>query len=171
MGRESNNTLPKGFTVQSKSTSFKLLAVLTGTTVVLAACSPNNENASDTDTATTTNTETESKEVDPVYGEKNGLDLIELQDDKPEVAEVQVDNKPDRIAMNITEDPATEMAFNWYTKDALDDSMLRVSDQEDMSGAMEFPAETTEVTSRYAERDKDGYYICLLYTSPSPRDS
>lgn len=110
-------------------------------------------------TATTTNTQTEAKEVDPVYGEKNGLDLIELQDNKPEVAEVVVDNEPDRIAMNITEDPSTEMAFNWYTKDDLDDSMLRVSDQEDMSGAMEFPAETTEVTSRYAERDKDGYYI------------
>lgn len=157
MGGDSIKHCRRVFTVRSKSTTFKLLAVLTGSTVVLTACSTNQQTVEDT--ATTTNTQTEAKEVDPVYGEKNGLDLIELQDQKPEVAEVTVDNKPDRIAMNITEDPSTEMAFNWYTKDDLDDSMLRVSEQEDMSGAMEFPAETTEVTNRYAERDKDGYYI------------
>ena len=142
--------------MQSKSTTFKLLAVVAGTSVLLAACSPSEENASSQNTGANS---TASKDADPVYGEKNGLDLIELSDKKPEVAEVELDNKPDRIAMNITEDPSTEMGFNWYTKDDLDDSMLRVSEQEDMSGAMEFPAETTEVTNRYAERDKDGYYI------------
>lgn len=92
MGSDSIKHCRRVFTVRSTSTTFKLLAVLTGSTVVLTACSTDQQTVEDT--ATTTNTQTEAKEVDPVYGEKNGLDLIELQDSKPEVAEVVVDNEP-----------------------------------------------------------------------------
>ena len=143
----------------TKSKYFKTIAIVSGSALFITACTAENENGENVAEETATATETDVEEVDPVYGEKNGLDLIELQDDKPEVAEVEVDNEPDRIAMNLMEDTSTEMGFNWYTKDDLDDSMLLVSEQEDMSEAMEFPAEATEVTNRYAERDKDGYFI------------
>lgn len=96
---------------------------------------------------------------DPVYGDRNGLDLIELQDVKPEVAPVARNNKPNRIAMNLPENPATAMSFNWFTTDAVEGSVVRVSRSEDMSSAREFPAHTKAVISEYAERDKDGYYI------------
>ena len=141
----------------TKSKYFKTIAIVSGSALFITACTAENENGENV--VEETATETDVEEVDPVYGEKNGLDLIELQDDKPEVAEVEVDNEPDRIAMNLMEDTSTEMGFNWYTKDDLDDSMLLVSEQEDMSDAMEFPAEATEVANRYAERDQDGYFI------------
>ncbi|MCQ4625761.1 metallophosphoesterase family protein [Corynebacterium sp. CCUG 69979] len=143
----------------TKSKYFKTIAIVSGSALFITACTAENENGENVAEETATATETDVEEVDPVYGEKNGLDLIELQDDKPEVAEVEVDNEPDRIAMNLMEDTSTEMGFNWYTKDDLDDSILLVSEQENMSDAMEFPAEATEVTNRYAERDQDGYFI------------
>nr|WP_231375639.1 metallophosphoesterase family protein [Corynebacterium aquatimens] len=152
--------MPKGSSVFTKSTFLKTIAIVSGTTVLLSGCTsePNSNDGSKPATQSNKGTSNED-ESDPVYGDINGLDLIELQDSKPEVADVEVDNKPDRIAMNLTTDPTSEIALNWYTKDGLDDSMLRVSEQEDLAGAMEFPAETTKVTSQYAERDKDGYYI------------
>lgn len=107
----------------------------------------------------------DEEEIDPVYGEENGLDLIELQDEKPEVADVPENNEPNRIATNLPEDPSTSMSFNWYTTDAFDDSMVRVSTNEDMSDAVEFEAEVEEVTSEYAERDEDGYYIYASVTT------
>ncbi|WIM67660.1 metallophosphoesterase family protein [Corynebacterium breve] len=110
-------------------------------------------------TPETTSPEVPAEEIDPVYGEKNGMDLIELQDTKPEVAPVPVNNQPNRIAMNLPEDPTTAMSFNWFTTDAIADSVVLVSTNENMSGAVEFTAETTEIVSEYAERDADGYYI------------
>lgn len=100
-----------------------------------------------------------SEEVDPVYGEENGLDLIELQEDKPEVAPVPVNNEPNRIATNLLEETHDAMGFNWYTTDEMPDAKVKISKSEEMSDPIEFPAEATEVTSEYAERDKDGYYI------------
>lgn len=142
----------------TKSKYFKTIAAVSSAALVLTACTAEDADQDATENTADNQTE-EADEFDPVYGEVNGLDLIELQDEKPKVADVEVDNEPDRIAMNLMEDPSTEMGFNWYTADDLDDSMLRVSEQEDMSSAMEFPAETTEVTNRYAERDENGYYI------------
>ncbi|MDK6690027.1 fibronectin type III domain-containing protein, partial [Aerococcus urinae] len=75
----------------------------------------------------------EAEEVDPVYGEENGLDLIELQDDKPEVAPVPVNNEPNRIATNLLEETTDAMGFNWYTTDKMSDAKVKVSKSEDMS--------------------------------------
>lgn len=108
--------------------------------------------ATTTDAAPTT-------EVDPIYGERNGLDLITLQDEKPEVASVPANNEPNRVAMNLPENPSEAMSFNWYTTDAFEDSVVRVSTNKDMSDAKEFSADVAEVVSEYAERDADGYYI------------
>ena len=103
--------------------------------------------------------DTTSEEVDPVFGEKNGLDLIELSKTKPEVAAVPVNNQPNRIATSLTVDPSTSMAFNWYTTDKIDDAVVRVSKNEDLTDAVEFAATPEEVISEYAERDANGYYI------------
>lgn len=67
--------------------------------------------------------------------------------------------------MNIPEDPSTSMSFNWYTTDATDSPVVRVSTSEDLADAQEFPAKTAEVTSEYAERDADGYYIYASVTT------
>ncbi|AWB82192.1 serine/threonine protein phosphatase [Corynebacterium yudongzhengii] len=156
----------------SKRTNLlKAVAAVATTGLLITACSdPNQTDTSaegnGADTATTAeetgaeSTEAaEDEEIDPAYGAENGMALIELQDEKPEVAEVETTNEPNRIAMSITEEPTTSMAFNWYTADELEDSVLRVSTNEDMSDAQEFPAEAKEVISEYAERTEDGYYI------------
>ncbi len=159
--------------------SLKVIAAVTASAMVITGCT--NEGSSN-DTATTTaqetvtssavenTTETREGEVDPVYGAKNGLDLINLQDDKPEVAPVEPNNEPNRIAMNLPEDPSTSMSFNWYTTDKMDDSVVRVSTRQDMSDPMEFKAEVEEVISEYAERDENGYYIYASVTTDEEGD-
>ena len=138
---------------------WRTTAAVVAAAAVLVGCSgTDSEQSQETTTSA-------SSEVDPVYGERNGLDLIELSDTKPEVAEVEKSNEPNRIAMNIPEDPSTSMSFNWYTTDATDSSVVRVSTSEDLADAQEFPAETAEVTSEYAERDADGYYIYASVTT------
>lgn len=99
----------------------------------------------------------ENKEL--TFGKKNGMDLIEVQTKKPAVAKLKKRNTPNRIAMNITENPESSIGFNWYTSDKMEDSYLIVSKSKDMSNPMKFKAEIKEVISDYAERDEKGYYI------------
>lgn len=149
--------------IYSRASRMRGLAGLLGSVLLLTSCSaaPDADNAADHPAPASATTET-----DPVYGDHNGLDLIELTDHKPEVAPVPRSNKPGRIATSLPKDPATAISFNWYTSDRVPDSMVRISTSEDMSDVLEFPADTSEVTSHYAERDKDGHYI---YASV-PRD-
>ncbi|HZK31881.1 MAG TPA: metallophosphoesterase family protein [Corynebacterium sp.] len=155
--------------------ALKKIAVLSASALVLTACttSETTEDPSATTAATSAaeaTTGSGDSDVDPVYGETNGLDLIELQDEKPQVASVEENNEPNRIAMNLPEDPATSMSFNWYTTDRLEDSVVRVSTSEDMSDATEFSADVAEVLSEYAERDAEGYYIYASVTTNEDGD-
>lgn len=86
-------------------------------------------------------------------------DPVELMDSKPEVSEVEASNVPNRIITTFNGDTQTQMGFNWYTTDKMDDAKVWVSTSEDLSDALVFDAEATEVTNQYAERTKDGYYI------------
>src|SRR5699024_4795315 len=83
----------------------------------------------------------------------------ELLDSKPEVADIQVNNEPNRMITSFNGDPRTQMGFNWYTTELFDDAKVWVSTSEDLSDAIVFDAEATEVTNRYAERTDDGYFI------------
>ncbi len=159
------------------SNTLKKIMAVSAAAVVLTSCTATGETQSATDDATTTQGTSEisaaaedGEDVDPIYGASNGLDLIELQDDKPDVAPVAASNEPNRIAMNLPENPDTAMSFNWYTSDRLDDSVVRVSTSEDMADATEFPAEVAEVVSEYAERDADGYYIYASVTTDEDGD-
>lgn len=85
--------------------------------------------------------------------------IPELTDEKPEVAEIEKNNMPNRIAATFNGDTTSEMGFNWYTTDLYEDSKVWVSKSGDFDDTMEFEAEAQEVTSSYGERDEDGYYI------------
>lgn len=82
-----------------------------------------------------------------------------LSNDKPAVAEVPVNNMPNRIITTINGDTTSEMAFNWYTTDLFEDAKVWVSKSGNFDDALEFKAEATEVTSSYGERDENGNYI------------
>ena len=83
----------------------------------------------------------------------------ELLDSKPEVAEVEANNVPNRIITTLNGNPQTQMGFNWYTTEKFDDAKVWVSKAEDLSDPLVFEAEGTEVTNQYAERTEDGFYI------------
>ena len=91
--------------------------------------------------------------------EESEVEEEELLDSKPEVADIQVNNEPNRMITSFNGDPRTQMGFNWYTTELFDDAKVWVSTSEDLSDAIVFDAEATEVTNRYAERTDDGYFI------------
>ena len=82
-----------------------------------------------------------------------------LTDSKPEVAEVEPNNIPNRITANFNGDTTSKMGFSWYTTDKFDDAKVWVSKSGNFDDTLEFDAEPKEVTSHYAERDKNGNYI------------
>jgi len=85
--------------------------------------------------------------------------IPELTDEKPEVAEIEANNAPNRISATFNGDTTSGMGFNWYTTDLYEDSKVWVSKSGDFDDSMEFEAEAQEVTSSYGERDENGYYI------------
>lgn len=82
-----------------------------------------------------------------------------LSPDKPAVADVPVNNMPNRIITTINGDTKSEMAFNWYTTDLFEDAKVWVSKSGNFDDTLEFEAEATKVTSSYGERDENGNYI------------
>lgn len=84
---------------------------------------------------------------------------VELVESKPEVAEVEANNAPNRIITTLNGNTQTQMGFNWYTTDKFDDAKVWVSTSEDLSNPLIFDPEVAEVTNQYAERTEDGYYI------------
>lgn len=84
---------------------------------------------------------------------------VELVESKPEVAEVEANNAPNRIITTLNVNTQTQMGFNWYTTDKFDDAKVWVSTSEDLSDPLIFDPEVAEVTNQYAERTEDGYYI------------
>lgn len=83
----------------------------------------------------------------------------EILNSKPEVAEIKENNEPNRIIASFKGDTRTQMGFNWYTTELFEDAQIWVSTSEDLSDAVVFDAEATEVTNRYAERTEEGYFI------------
>lgn len=137
---------------------FSTVAVLT-----LAACGqaateePAAAESASSEVASSESTTEESTASESAATEtESGIALVA---EKPEVADVEVNNAPNRITATIKGDPSTEMAFNWYTTEEVAESAVTISTNEDMSDAQTFEATPEEVTNQYAERDKDGYYI------------
>lgn len=83
----------------------------------------------------------------------------DIQEEKPAVAEHVINNMPNRLIVSFNGNPQTQMAFNWYTSEKAEGAKVWVSTSEDMADAVEFEAEIKEVTSKYGERDENGYYI------------
>lgn len=82
-----------------------------------------------------------------------------LSETKPDVAEVPVNNQPNRIITTINGDTSSEMGFSWYTSDLFEDAKVWVSKTGEFDDALEFDAEAKEVASSYGERDENGNYI------------
>ncbi|GEK89576.1 Calcineurin-like phosphoesterase [Alkalibacterium putridalgicola] len=84
---------------------------------------------------------------------------IEFMENKPEVAEVQPTTVPNRISVTFNGDTRTRMGFNWYTGNHYEDASVWISTSDDLQDPIVFDAEGEAVTSRYAERTEDGFFI------------
>lgn len=100
-----------------------------------------------------------SSTVDSSLASSSSSNEVELLESKPEVAEVEENNTPNRIITTLNGDTQTQMGFNWYTTDKFDDAKVWVSTSEDLSDPLVFEPEVAEVTNQYAERTEEGYYI------------
>lgn len=88
-----------------------------------------------------------------------GQEYLEYTAEKPAVAEIQPNNTPNRVVVSFNGDTQSQIAFNWYTTDLVEDAQVWVSTNEDMSDATAYAAEVQEVENEYAERTEDGYFI------------
>ena len=70
----------------------------------------------------------------------------ELTDEKPEVAEIEVNNVPNRVITTFNGDTTSEMGFNWYTTEEIENSKVFISESGDFDDTIEFDAEATQVT-------------------------
>ncbi len=84
---------------------------------------------------------------------------IQLQHQKPKVADVPTNNHPNRIITNINGKTKSEMGFSWYTTDEFKDAKVWVSQSKDFKHAKTFKAKSKKVNSKYLERDKAGNII------------
>src|SRR5690606_19808565 len=64
--------------------------------------------------------QTENQETVSSKSGKENESGSELSDEKPEVAEIEPNNKPNRIITTFHGDTKTKMGFNWYTTDRFD---------------------------------------------------
>lgn len=78
---------------------------------------------------------------------------------KPNVAEVKKDNRPNRITSTLKHDTQTGRSFHWFTSDPVDNPVVLISTDADISNPLTFPATTREVNSHYLQRDGEGYFI------------
>lgn len=81
-----------------------------------------------------------------------------LTETKPTVVHQHHQTQPNRIAITINGDPSREMAFNWYSSEALN-GQVWLSTHADMREAKTIAAERTPITSHYGERDARGNFI------------
>lgn len=137
--------------------SIKKISLIFSSTIVLAACqtNDNDEIADQEDTEQTIEEVTQVESAD----ESSEDSQYELLDEKPEVADIEVNNTPNRVITTFNGDTQTQMGFNWYTTEEFSDSKVWVSTEENLSNAQEFDAEATEVLNYYGERTEEGYYI------------
>ena len=84
---------------------------------------------------------------------------IQLQHQKPKVADVPTNNHPNRIITNINGKTKSEMGFSWYTTNQFKDAKVWVSQSKDFKHAKSFKAKSKKVNSKYLERDKAGNII------------
>lgn len=88
-----------------------------------------------------------------------GQEYLSYSEEKPAVAEIEVNNTPNRIVASFHGDTQTRLAFNWYTTDLAENPVVLVSTSKDMADPLVFEAEAKEVENEYAERTEEGYFI------------
>jgi len=139
--------------------SMKKLSILFSAGIALTAFQTKNNPVDAAAGPGTSEQEFQESYTPPEQSEEKQGPGVKLLSEKPKVAEVPTNNQPNRVLTTFNGDTQTQMGFNWYTSDFIENSEVRVSTSKDMSDPMEFNAKPEETINEYAERTEEGYYI------------
>ena len=90
-----------------------------------------------------------------------GGETAEVTQENPGNGQAPVNNTPNRITTNLTEDPSTSMNFQWHTTDLDEDARLYVwKDGETIEDAIEFQPETQAIEDAvYSQETDQGHHV------------
>lgn len=78
--------------------------------------------------------------------------------------EAPVNNTPNRITTNLTEDPSTSMHFQWHTTDADEEAQLYLwTEGQTIDDAVEFAPEILEIEDAFhIQQTEDGHFVYAI---------
>ena len=93
-----------------------------------------------------------------------GGETAEVTQENPANPEAPVNNTPNRITTNLTDDPSTSMHFQWHTTDADENAKLYIwEDGQSMDDAAEVDPEIIEIDDAfYNQMTEDGHYVYAI---------
>ena len=93
-----------------------------------------------------------------------GGEKAEILTENPGTGEAPVNNTPNRISTNLSEDSSTSMLFQWHTTDPDDAARLYVwKEGESLEDAVEFTPELVEIKDAiYSQETEDGHHIFAI---------
>lgn len=148
-----------GFSVHAES-------VLEGT-VTEATTLANEERANDpaySEDAITENDGLEFDEEGNIISVTIGGETAEVSPENPANPEAPVNNTPNRITTNLTDDPSTSMHFQWHTTDLDENARLYLWEEgQSIEEAIEIEPEILEIDDAFhIQTTEDGHYVYAI---------
>lgn len=93
-----------------------------------------------------------------------GGEKAEVLQENPAKTEAPVNNKPNRITTNLSEDPATSLYFQWHTTDEDKDARLYVWEEgQTIEEAQEITPEVSAIEDAYyVQQTEDGHFVYAI---------
>lgn len=93
-----------------------------------------------------------------------GGETAEVSQENPANPEAPVNNTPNRITTNLTDDPSTSMHFQWHTTDPDEDARLYLwQDGQTIEDAVEIVPELSEIDDAfYIQKTEDGHFVYAI---------
>ncbi|MBA5728997.1 metallophosphoesterase family protein [Aerococcaceae bacterium INB8] len=93
-----------------------------------------------------------------------GGETAEVTQENPANPETPVNNSPNRITTNLTDDPSTSMHFQWHTTDSDENAKLYIWEEgQSMDDAIEVDPEIIEIDDAfYNQMTEDGHYVYAI---------
>ncbi|UUX32778.1 purple acid phosphatase family protein [Fundicoccus culcitae] len=112
-------------------------------------------------------TENDGVEVDEernILSVTIGGETAEVTAENPAVPEAPVNNNPNRISTNLTDDPSTSMHFQWHTTEVDENASLYIwEDGQNIGDAVKVTPEINEIDDAYyIQQTEEGHYVYAI---------
>lgn len=93
-----------------------------------------------------------------------GGETARVTQENPAIEDAPVNNTPNRITTNLTDDPATSMHFQWHTTDVDENAVLYIwEDGSSIEEAVEFEPEILEIDDAFnIQTTESGHYVYAI---------